>query len=179
MKYQFNLNLNKREKLIVGSAGIFIAVFIIIRFMIDPVFEKRNELSNRLVSKQNILTEMNKLRNEYLVLQKKTEVSRKGFAKRPPGFTLFSFLDKLAGETGVKNRILYMKPSSAVEEKSGIKLSRVEMKLQEININDLVAYLYGIENSDNMLTVKRLSVTKAGQGNKLLSAVIQVETIES
>jgi len=58
-------------------------------------------------------------------------------------------------------------------------LSRVEMKLQEININDLVSYLYGIESSDNMVIVKRLSITKAGQGNALISAVIQVETIES
>ena len=72
-----------------------------------------------------------------------------------------------------------MKPSSVAEEDSGMKLSRVEMKLQEININDLVSYLYGIENSENMVVVRRLSVTKAGQGNDLLSAVIQVETIES
>jgi hypothetical protein len=55
----------------------------------------------------------------------------------------------------------------------------VEMKLQEINMNDLVSYLYGIENSENMVVVRRLSITKTGQGGGLLSAVIQVETIES
>jgi general secretion pathway protein M len=112
-------------------------------------------------------------------MQKKLEISRQGFAKRLPGFTLFSFLDKLAGETGVKNRISYMKPSSVAGENSGVKLSKVEMKLQGININDLVSYLYGIENSENMVVVRRLSITKAGQGNDLLSVVIQVETIES
>lgn len=179
MKYNFNLNLNKREKMAVSAAGVFIAFFILIQWIIAPVFEKRNELRDRLAAKQNILVEMNKLHDEYFVIQKKAEISRQGFAKRPPGFTLFSFLDRLAGETGVKKRISYMKPSSVAEEASGLKLSRVEMKLQEININDLVSYLYGIENSQNMVVVRRLSITKGGQGNDLLSAVIQVETIES
>jgi general secretion pathway protein M len=179
MKYKFNLNLNKREKLAVYAAGVFIAFFIFNQFIISPVFEKRNELRDRLDAKKNIVTEMNKLQEEYFSIQKKAEISRQGFARRPQGFTLFSFLDKLAGETGVKKRISYMKPSSVVEEGSGVKLSRVEMKLQEINVNDLVSYLYGIENSPNMAVVRRLSITKAGQGEGLLSAVIQVETIES
>lgn len=161
------------------AAGLFIAVFLLIQFIIVPVFEKRDELRGRLASKEGILSEMNHLRDEYLVMKQKADVSRKGFEKRPPGFTLFSFLDRLAGDTGVKNRISYMKPSSVTEEGSGVKLSRVEMKLQDINVNDLASYLYGIESSENMVVVKRLTVTKAGQGNTVLSAVLQVETIES
>jgi general secretion pathway protein M len=179
MKFKYNLNLNKREKMAVSAAGVFIALFILIQFIISPVFDRRDELRERLASKQEILVEMNKLKDDYFVMQKKLEISRQGFARRPQGFTLFSFLDRLAGETGVKNRISYMKPSAVAEEDSGIKLSRVEMKLQEININDLLSYLYGIENSENMIVVRRLSITKAGSGNDLLSAVIQVETIES
>ena len=179
MKFKFNLNLNKREKLAVTAAAVFIAFFVLIQFVISPVFDRRNELRERLAAKETSLIEMKKLQDDYFIMQKKLEISRQGFARRPQGFTLFSFLDKLAGETGVKNRISYMKPSSVDEQNSGVKLSRVEMKLQEININDLVSYLYGIENSENMVVVRRLSITKAGQGGGLLSAVIQVETIES
>ncbi|MCU0599616.1 MAG: type II secretion system protein M [Desulfobacterales bacterium] len=179
MKFKLNLNLNKREKAAVSAAGVFIAFFVLIQFIITPVFERRNELRERLNTKKEMLVEMNKLQQDYFVMQKKLEISRQGFARRPPGFTLFSFLDKLAGETGVKNSISYMKPSSVAGENSGAKLSKVEMKLQGININDLVSYLYGIENSENMVVVRRLSITKAGQGNNLLSVVIQVETIES
>jgi general secretion pathway protein M len=179
MKFNFKFNLNKREKAAVTFAGVFISFFLFIQFIVSPVFEKRNDLRERLNSKRNMVAEMSKLQDEYFVIQKKAEISRQGFANRPSGFTLFSFLDKLAGETGVKNRISYMKPSSVEDEGSGVKLSRVEMKLQEININDLVSYLYGIESSVNMVIVRRLSITKAGQGNNLLSAVIQVETIES
>ncbi len=179
MKFKLNLNLNKREKLAVTAAGIFIAFFVLVQFVISPVFDRRNELRERLAAKQAALLEMEKLQDAYFVMQKKLDISRQGFANRPAGFTLFSFLDKLAGETGVKNRISYMKPSTVVEENSGVKLSKVEMKLQDINIHDLVSYIYGIEHSDNMVIIRRLSLTKTGQGNALLSAVIQVETIES
>lgn len=179
MRFKFNLNLNQREKIAVYAAGVLISVFIIVQLAIVPVFDKRNDLRDRLASKQSILVEMNKLRNEYLAMKQKAEISRQGLEKRPQGFTLFSFLDRLAGDTGVKSHISYMKPSSVVEEGSNLKLSRVELKLQEINLNDLTSYLYGIESSENMIVVKRLTITKAGQGNAFLSAVLQVETIES
>jgi general secretion pathway protein M len=179
MKFKLNLNLNQREKMAVAAAGALIVLFVFIHFIVSPVFERRNELRERLVLKKDALVEMNKLQDDYFVMQKKLEISRQGFARRPQGFTLFSFLDKLAGETGVKNRISYMKPSSVTEENSGIKISRVEMKLNDININDLLSYLYGVENSENMIVVRRLSITKAGSGKDLLSVVIQVETMES
>lgn len=179
MNFKFNLNLNKREKIAVYSAGIFVILFVFIQLIIMPVFEKRNELRDRLAGKQNMLLDMNNLRKEYLVMQQKAALSRQGFEKRVPGFTLFSFLDQLAGDTGVKNKISYMKPSTSVAEGSGLKLSRVEMKLQEINLNDLTAYLYGIESSDNMVVVKQLTITKSSQGAGLLSALLKVETIES
>jgi general secretion pathway protein M len=179
MKLKFNLNLNKREKITVYAAGVLIAVFILIQLIIVPVFEKRNDLRGQLSAKRNILLEINDLHKEYLAMQQKAEISRQGFEKRAPGFTLFSFLDQLAGNTGVKNKISYMKPSSSVVEGSGLKISRVEMKIQEINLNDLTAYLYGIESSENMVVVKQLTITKSGQGPGLLSALLRVETIES
>ena len=179
MNFKFNLNLNRREKIAVYSAGVFIILFVFIRLIVTPVFEKRNELRDRLAAKQTMLLEMTNLRQEFLIMQQKAALSRKGFEKRAPGFTLFSFLDQLAGDTGVKNKISYMKPSASVAEGSGLKLSRVEMKLQEINLNDLTAYLNGIENSDNMVVVKQLTITKSGQGAGLLSAMLKVETLES
>jgi general secretion pathway protein M len=72
-----------------------------------------------------------------------------------------------------------MKPSTSVKEDSGLKISRVELKLQEVTMKDLTAYLFKVETSENMVIVKRLSVTKTGKDTGLVSAVLQVETFES
>jgi general secretion pathway protein M len=174
-----NLNLNKREKIVVSAAIVFLSVFILVQLIIIPVIEKRDALSNRLDAKKSTLAEMKTLRLEYLSIQKKAESSKQGFKNRTAGFTLFSFLDSLAGDTGVKDHIAYMKPSTTVAEGSGLKISRVEMKLSEITLEDLTSYLFKVETSENMVMVKRLSITKTEKSSGLITAVLQVETMES
>lgn len=174
-----NLNLNKREKIAVFAAIVFLSVFVLTQLIVLPVIEKRDALKNKLDAKKSTFSEMQELRMEYLSMQQKIESSKQNFSKRSSGFTLFSFLDTLAGETGLKDRIVYMKPSSTLEESSGLKISRVEMKLAEITMQDLTSYLFKVEASDNIVIVKRLSITKAGKASGLISAVLQVETVES
>jgi general secretion pathway protein M len=101
------------------------------------------------------------------------------FENRPESFTLFSFLDQLAGRTGIKAHVSYMKPSSTINEETGVSLSRVEMELQAISLKDLTKYLYHVETSENMVIVKRLSIARKGKSEGLIDAVLQVETVET
>ncbi|MBC2715528.1 MAG: type II secretion system protein M [Desulfobacteraceae bacterium] len=174
-----NLNLNKREKIAVTSAAVFLSLFIISQFIIVPVFEKRDDLRQQLIDKKDILLDMKILQSEYVTMKEKLESSRQGLKKRPGNFTLFSFLDRLAGDTGLKDHIAYMKPSTSVKEDSGLKISRVELKLQEVTIKDLTSYLFKVETTENMVIVKRLSIIKTGKNTGLVNAVLQVETFES
>jgi len=174
-----NLNLNKREKIAVTGAAVFLAFFIIIQFIIVPVFEKREDLRQQVAEKKDNLLDIQILRSEYFTMKEKLESSQQGLKKRSANFTLFSFLDRLAGNTGLKDHIAYMKPSTSVKENSGLKISRVELKLQEVTMKDLTSYLFKVETSENMVIVKRLSITKTGKDTGLVSAVLQVETFES
>jgi len=174
-----NLNLNKREKIAVTGAAVFLTLFIIIQFIIIPVYEKREALMQQVSIKKDNILDMKILRSEYVIMKEKLESSQQGLKKRPANFTLFSFLDRLAGDTGLKDHIAYMKPSTSVKEDSGLKISRVELKLQEVTLKDLTAYLFKVETSKNMVIVKRLSITKIGKDTGLVSAVLQVETFES
>ncbi|MCD6586677.1 MAG: type II secretion system protein M [Desulfobacteraceae bacterium] len=174
-----NLNLNKREKIAVTGAAVFLALFIISQFIIIPVYEKREALMQQVSVKKDTLLDMKILRSEYLIMKEKLDASQQGLKKRPANFTLFSFLDRLAGDTGLKDHIAYMKPSTSIKEESGLKISRVELKLQEVTLKDLTAYLFKVETSKNMVIVKRLSITKTGKDTGRVTAVLQVETFES
>ncbi len=171
--------MNKREKIAVTCAALFLGLFIITQLIVVPVFEKRDDLKNQILEKNNTLLDMKILRSEYFTMKEKLESSQQGLKKRSVNFTLFSFLDKLAGNTGLKSHIAYMKPSTSVKEDSGLKISRVELKLQDVTMKDLTSYLFNVETSENMVIVKRLSITKTGKDTGLVSAVLQVETFES
>ena len=46
-------------------------------------------------------------------------------------------------------------------------------------MKDLTEYLFQVETSENMVIVRRLSVTKTGKDSGLVTAVLQVETFAS
>jgi general secretion pathway protein M len=118
------------------------------------------------------------LKNQYMAIKKRADEAKKSMSKRKRGFTLFSFLDQLAGETGLKDNIAYMKPSVSAQENSPYKTALVETKLQAVTVESLTRYIYRIETSDNIVKLKGLSITKTGKLAGYVDAVLLVETIE-
>ena len=178
-KYLNLKTLNRREKYIIYGAGCLLALLIIIHLVITPFFENREQLQKTLQSKKVELEEMQRLQAQYQLFKGKLQQSEVRYSKRDKGFTLFSFLDQLAGQAGIKDRISYMKPSKAVQKNSTYILSRVEMKLDDITLQQLTTYLYGVETSKNMVLVKKLSISKKEKKQGLIDVILQVETVEA
>ena len=172
------MKLSKREKYSVYIAAASLVLFVLIQIIIFPLMNKRQNTEKTIRAKTAVLEQMKALRADYDAFTQNAALSKRRFAKRQKGFTLFSFLERLAGATGIKDHITYMKPSTSTEKNSPIKLSKVEMKIQAITMKQLADYLYRVETSENMVTVKRLSVSKTGKREGFLDAVLQVETYE-
>ena len=171
-------NLNKREKYAVYATSGLIAFFILIHVIISPISNKRERLTRTLQAKTKTLEEMRILQSEYGIIRERAGLSKKRFEARNKDFTLFSFLDRLADKSGIKNHISYMKPSTSAREKSGYKISKVEMKLQSITLKQLTSYLHGVETSKNAVSIKRISIVKTGIKEEYVNAVLQIETVE-
>ena len=101
-KYLNLKKLNRREKKVIYGAGCLLGLLIIIQFVIAPFFENRRQLQRTLQSKTVELEEMQRLQAEYQLLKGKLQLSEARYTKREKGFTLFSFLDQLAGQAGIK-----------------------------------------------------------------------------
>lgn len=172
------LSLSRREKYAVYAAAGLIGLFFLIQFAVFPTIDKKDRLKRILQVKTEILHEMFDLKSEYDTIRNQEKLSKGLFSERKKGFRLFSFLDRLAGETQIKDRITYMKPSTSVEKNTQYKVTQVEMKLQAITMEQLVSYLYRIETSRNMVTVKGISILKTGKPAGFINAVLKVESIE-
>lgn len=171
-------NLNKREKLSVAAAAAAIVIFVVMQFIIFPLFDKNGQLSQTLATRQQELEEIRLLQAKYRKTTQKAEQAKRYLQKRQRGFTLFSFLETLAGKTNVKSHIAYMRPTTTSQQDSPYRVSMVEMKLQDITMSQLLPYLHGIETSRDMIAIKRLSISKAEQKADLINTVFQVETLE-
>jgi len=174
---KFN-KLNKRERYAIIAATSIVGIFLCVQFIIGPFLDRTEKKKNMLRAKAAMVEQMRQMQAEYESLTQKAHISESRFRNREKGFTLFSFLDRLAGEAGVKDRISYMKPSKKIEKDSPYKISIVEMKLDAITLEQLANYLYGVETSENMVEVKKISISKTDVKQGLLTAVLQVETVE-
>lgn len=173
------MKFSKRERYILYAASGIIGLFVLFHFIIFPLIDKRDRLTRTLQVKTEMLEDILVLKSEYDAIDKETELPNIRFAKGKNGDTLFSLLEKIAGEAGIKDRIAYMKPSTSLQKGSSYKISMVEMKLQAVILKQLISFLHRVETSNNMAMVRRLSISKTGKQKDFISAVLLVETIRN
>jgi general secretion pathway protein M len=171
------MKLARREKYFVFGAVFSIAAFLLLQFLIFPSFESMKRVQRGVEAKEDALEEIRRLSTEYQKYRKGSQDIRQTLAGRKGGFTLFSFLEKAAGDVGVKTYIKYMKPSTSTGPGS-YKESLVEMKLEAIALSQLVDYLYKIEVPENLVTVKRISIKETKGKSGYLDTILQVMTFQ-
>jgi general secretion pathway protein M len=171
--------LNRREKYAVTLASGVIVVFLVLQLVVFPLVRHRQRVSRRIEAQTAALAEMQALQIEYEALQKKMRRLDARLTARNPEFSLFTFVEALAGRTGVKPHIAYMKPSTGRQRNGDHEVSQVEMQLKDIDLDQLVSYLYGIESAAELVYVNRLSISQSSKTSGKIDVVLQVETIES
>jgi general secretion pathway protein M len=175
---QLPINLQRREKIIVTVAGIVAALLILLRLVIFPIIDRGDRLRKQIRQQTVALSEMHDLKREYETLTSFTRDMERRLKQRPRNFTLFSFTDRLAGQSGIKQNIVYMKPSTSNLKNSPYALSMVEIKLNSLTMLQLTTFLHGIEDPSKIVWVKRLSITKEDKKEGLINSVVQVETFQ-
>jgi general secretion pathway protein M len=171
-------NLRRRERLAVIAAACALVLFLVMQVLVFPIFDKRTRLHAQISAKQVNLKEIQVLKAEYQTLSLRSKGADEQLKKRPKSFTLFSFLDNLAGKSGIKKNIVYMKPSTTNLKNSPYVLSIVEMKIQSLTMEQLLTLLYGVETSGEQVWIKRMSLSKGEKKEGLINATLQVETYQ-
>ncbi len=170
--------LNQREKMAIGAGIGFIGIFVLVQFLIFPFIDTRERLERSLAVHTRNYEDIQQLRVQYLEIKDRAAQSKIRFERRRRGFTLFSFLEELAAQVGIKDRITSMKPTSNKLKDSSYTQSLVDMKLNGISMEQMTQFIYRIETSQNMIHIKRLSLNKKEDDRGLLNVILQVETYE-
>jgi general secretion pathway protein M len=172
-------NMSVRERYAVGGASVLIVVLFIHQVVLSPFIEGKEKKRKMISEKALQVQEMNVMKAEYMAMTEKSASMKRMAAGKESGFTLFSFLEQLAGRTGIKESISYMKPSKSVQKDTQVTLSLVEIKLQGVDMKKLTDFLYQVETSPNAVFVRGVSLTKTGKDEGLLTAILQIETVEN
>jgi general secretion pathway protein M len=172
------MNLKQRERLAISIAGGVIVIFLVLQLLLFPILDRRTRLRKEIVDKTEALQQIHDMRAEYQSLSRNTSTMEERLKRRPGTFTLFTYIDRLAGKNQLKGNIAYMKPSTTNIKNSPLRLSTVEMKLNGLTMEQLTAFLHGIENKNNAMWLRRITLSKGDQAKDLLDVVLQVETFQ-
>lgn len=177
MNTGLKLKLTKREKLYVSLGALLVTLFLVFQFILLPLVNAQEKVRHSIKVQKKALEEIIALRDEYRTLRVDSGNIGVILARRPKGFTLFSFLEEHAGNAGIKSNIKYMKPSLSAETMP-FRESSVEMSLEGITLKQLVEYLYLIESPENLVRIKRMSVKQSKEKSQYLTALMHVITYQ-
>lgn len=170
----FFQDLGTREKVFVAGAAGIVLLLLFYLLVFEPLRAHARRLDRQIVAAQRQVQEMYTLQREYR--QHKTVLDRiNAQLARQHNFSLFSRLEELARKTNTRNSIDYMRPtvsapSEAYEEEA------VEIKMEGVTLEQLVSYLYEIENSPQFMKIKRLYLKPRLDNRQQLTAIFRVST---
>lgn len=167
--------LDARQRILLFCAAVFMLIFLVYQLFASPYFASRSRLQHSVQRKQADLLEIKKLRQDYLLVKKEEGGIKDRLAKRSKNFALFSFLDKQAEQANVKEKIKYMKPSIS-EGEGPLRESLVEMKLQETTLEGLVTFLKLVESSENVVSLRRISIQESAKEQGYIDVIMQIAT---
>lgn len=171
-------NINQRERLILSAAGVLLVIFMVVQWGIFPILDHHSSLKQQLIDAKKDLDEVALLKAEYKKLTIQADMTKAQIGSRDSNFSLLSFLNSVAGQTGLKNKIVNMKPTTSNRRDSSLQVESVEMKFQDVNFEQLLAFLYRIETSPNLVNIRQISITKQDRKEGVVESILQVETFK-
>ena len=166
----FLANINPKERRVLFLGGVGVALILFFGVVVFPLSRQRGEIEQRIEKKREELKEM-------MVLSQRIDDSGLASAARgevPSGFSILSYLEGLADQSRIREKIEYMKPGSSDAKGKGKELS-VEVKLKGVSIDELVDYLFRIEQGGQRpLIVRRMMVRSRFSNPRELDATLTV-----
>lgn len=157
--------------------GVFVIVLLYYLIVLSPALSKEKSFIKRIEKKTTDLAQIIELKSQWGKFKANKTRAEKILAARGKTFSLLSFLETVSRESGIDDKILYMKPLAFHDDSGPMKPTGIEIKLDNINIKQLVTLLYKIEGAGKLLNIKRIKIQRTSTKSiKTLKVTLQVNT---
>lgn len=146
--------LNSRERMIVIGGLLLLAMLFLWYVLLNPYFESMGTLDRRIAASQRNLTKVTRMGEKIVQLRQQLATADQ---RSSGGKPLFSQVESLAEQTGVREQLLAMRPQPATIQ-GGFRQQLVEIRLEKLSLGQLVKLLHAIEYRSGGVQVKSLRV---------------------
>jgi len=163
-----------RRRLFILLGGIsFVIVFLLSG---NIVFKKYRELEKSILAKKKEMLNFVQLKEEYLREKDKFDYAERR-ALSPRGMeSPITILEEIGIRAGIKEKIIMLKPLEEEMEKGYLERG-VNVKIDGIDLNQLINFLYIIKNNKALLLINGFSMKSRFDNPNLLDVDISLAVI--
>lgn len=176
MKEFWNKLGGRQKKTVIAGAAV-VALIIFLQFAFLPFIEGKKKMKRSIALNEATLKEVYRLESEYASIKQSVSAIQAALAKRSPDFSLFSFVEKKAGETGVSGNMKSLQPSRPVPAGSFEEVA-ADIKLEKVTLKQVVDFLAATESADQAIALKKLMVSRNSDNPEYLSVQMQLVTFQ-
>ena len=170
------IRLTQRERWMAGIVGVFILAYGFYALAIGPAIERIRTLERVIPEKRQELEEIKAKSEHCLTLQNKLKDLRQRVAIDGQRFEPLAYLESLTKKKGLTEKVASMKQDTSQLD-SDYSQTIVELKFQDITLQQLIDLLLAVKSSNHALWIKSLYAKKDVADPGKLEAVIQVSTL--
>jgi len=167
----------ERMYLIIGGVSLIGLLIYGVYTAAGSYLDRMKGLDRLIRQKQEALTTLSQIQQEYVRIKQQVGSLDERIQKDQGRFSLLSFLESLAGTADVRSRIAYMRPQAVVPMDPYREIS-VEMKIENVTLDQAVRFLSAIEQAPHVIKIKNLHFRTRYANPQFLDVTFLVSTYE-
>lgn len=171
------MRLSQREKQMLIGGVVLLILFVAFQAAVKPAMGRLETLRRVVPEKQEMLRQLRSRSEEYLALEREISRLRDRISSQPNNFAILSFLEGIERECGLAKNVAYMKPATTTSANNAYVETRVEVKLENVSLQQVTRFLLRIESDKAPIGVKALHVRSAAKTPASLDAIVQLTSL--
>ena len=152
--------LEPRERTLVKVAVIVFTLFMVYNLVYSPLIGWRDSIDTAIETDQREIGNVQHLVDTYIARKKQLRDAEKNTVPIGKDFSLFSVIEKSLTTTVGHDKIASITPGADRKLSDGFVQYNVELKLQNVNLAQIVDALYGIKTLSAPVAVSNMHVTR-------------------
>jgi hypothetical protein len=152
--------LEPRERTLVKIASGVLAVFLVYNFIYQPISSWRDSLDTDIETRHREIGQVQQLVDTYLQRKKQLREAERNTVPIGKEFSLFSVIEGSLTKTVGHDKIASITPAADRKLSDGFIQYSVELKLQNVNLGQIVDALYGVKTLSAPVAVANMRITR-------------------
>lgn len=165
--------MSQRERVLVSVGGIVMGCSLLFVLILDPLVEKLERLERQSIRKQKDLTELAALGQDYAAKRARLTQAENRMPGPDQHFSLLTFVEDAAKTAHIRERITGMQPQ-VQSLAQGYEETAVDLRLEGVQLPDLLALLVAIDQAPQGLQVRHLQIRPKFDNPVNLDATVRI-----